>query len=396
VTASWLAGRAAIVGIGRTAYGTRGEFAARGTLALAAEAIANACADAGISPVDVDGYSSFADDSATPDLLYTAFGAKRLRYTGMTWSGGGSAIGGAFLHAAMAVATGQAEAVVVHRSICQGEGGRFGRLPIQNGFSPEISFVGPYGLLAPAHFMALAARRHMYRYGTTIDHFAEVAMNARLMAAANPDARFREPITIEEHHASRPIADPLRLLDCCMESDVAGAIVIVAAERAADLPQPPVFVQAAVVGGSYRYGSGMVSNHNMPDDDFASAGQRGIARELWRLSGLSPADVDVAMLYDHFTPMVVMGLEDFGFCGIGEGGPFVAAGNLRVGGALPTNTHGGNLAEVYAHGITHYLEAVRQLRGTSSTQIGGAEVVLVAGGGGSAATSAVLLGRSPR
>jgi acetyl-CoA acetyltransferase len=137
----------------------------------------------------------------------------------------------------------------------------------------------------------------------------------------------------------------------------------------------------------------MLSGHNMPDDDYPSAGQAATAAELWRVGGAGPADVDVAMIYDHFTPMVLMALEDFGFCGRGESGPFVAEGRIRRGGALPVNTHGGNLAEVYLHGMTHVLEAVRQLRGTSSNQVDGAEVALVVAGAGPNPTGSILFRR---
>jgi acetyl-CoA acetyltransferase len=396
VSGDALSGRAAIVGVGHTAFGKRGAFAERGTFAMACEAVALACADAGIEPSDVDGYSSYSDDAAAANQLAMAFGAKRFRYAGMAWGGGGSGICGAFLNAAMAVGTGQADYVVVHRSICQGEGGRFGQALAGvggGGLPAPFSFSSPYGLMSPAQMFALAARRHMHRFGTTIDHFGEISVNARRMAAANPLARFREPITMADHHESRPIADPLRLLDCCMESDVAAAVVLTSAERARDLPHPAALVAAATMGGPYRYGEGLLAGHQMSDDDFASSGQRTVAEDLWAKSGIGPADVDAAMIYDHFTPMVLMGLEDFGFCGKGEGGAFVADGHIRMDGSLPLNTSGGNLAEVYSHGMTHVIEAVRQLRGTAVNQVPDAEVVLVGGGTGTSPTSALLLTR---
>lgn len=398
MSASWLRNRAAIAGIGHTAFGTRGEFAYRGMFALACEAITRACADAGISPAEVDGYSSYSDDLSLPSALASAFGAERLRYSGMAWGGGGAAMCGAFLNAAMAVATGQAGYVVVHRALTQQPGRRFGHALTGRNIRPlqdQFSFAAPYGLITPAQMFALAARRHMHVFGTTTEHFAEVAIAARLMAANNPDARFRDPITVEEHHSSPMIADPMRLLDICMESDVGVAVVITSGERAADLRSPPVAITAASMGGPYRWGDGMLAGHNMTDEDFASAGQRTVAEDLYRLSGLSPDDVDVAMIYDHFTPMVLMGLEDFGFCKRGESGPFVAEGNIRIGGRLPLNTSGGNLAEVYSHGMTHVVEAVRQLRGTSCNQVEGADIALVVAGAGPVPTSAMLLGKEP-
>jgi acetyl-CoA acetyltransferase len=240
---------------------------------------------------------------------------------------------------------------------------------------------------------ALPARRHMHVYGTTEDHFGEVAVNARRNAAANPDARFRDEITVEDHHASRMISEPLRLLDICMESDGAAAVILTTPERARDLRPPSVSVLGASVAGGYRWGEGVLSGHNMPEADYASAGQRAAADEVWRQAGVGPADVDVAMIYDHFTPLVLMGLEDFGFCAPGESGPFVAEGNIRREGTLPVNTHGGNLAEVYLHGMTHVLEAVRQLRGTSCNQVDDAAVALVVAGAGPTPSGGIILSK---
>ncbi len=392
----WLDGKAALVGIGHTAYGKRGEFAARGTFALACEAVVKACEDAGLSPRELDGFSSYSDDSASAAALASAFGCERVRYAGMAWGGGGAGMGGAFLNAALAVASGTAEVVVVTRAICQAEGGRFGqalaskRAPAS---LPELSFTAPFGQLSAAHMFALAARRHMHRFGTKLEHFAEIAINARLMARANPLARFREPISVFDHLESRLIADPLRLLDCCMESDVGAAVLITSPERARDLRHPPVWMAGASMGSPYRWGQGWMGAGSACDDDFTSAGQRTVAEDLWRVSGLSPADVDVALVYDHFTPMVIFGLEDFGFCRKGEGGPFVEGGRIRLGGALPLNPHGGNLAEVYAHGMTHVNEAVRQLRGEASNQVPDADLALVVAGAGPTPTSALLLRR---
>jgi acetyl-CoA acetyltransferase len=312
----------------------------------------------------------------------------------MVWGGGGAGVGGAFVNAAMAVATGVAQVVCVVRSISQGVN-RFGQslAGLRGGLPAPFGYALPFGLMSPAQMFALPARRHMAVYGTTIDHFAEIAVNARRNAANNPDARFRDPITVEDHHASRMIADPLRLLDVCMESDGAAAILLTTPERAADLRQQPVFVRAASMAGGYRWGEGMLSGHNMPDADYPSAGQAATAAELWRVAGAGPDDVDVAMIYDHFTPLVLMALEDFGFCGRGESGPFVADGRIRREGPLPINTHGGNLAEVYLHGMTHVLEAVRQLRGTSCNQVAGAEVALVVAGAGPNPSGSILFRR---
>jgi acetyl-CoA acetyltransferase len=384
----WLRDRAAIVGFGHTAYGKRGELAHRGTTPLAAEAILAACADAGVSPSEIDGFTSYSSDSADVAGLSAAFNAERLRFTGMTWGAGGAAMLGAYLYGAMAVATGQANLVAVLRSVVQPPGARFGG---GGGAGKPPRYPSAR---TPAQTFAMQARRHMHLYGTTTEHFGAVSIGTRAYAVNNPDARFRDPITMDDHHQSRPIADPMRLLDCCMESDGACCVLIASAERARDMAAPPVLISGVAMGASQRWGNGQFGGFNMADVDYASAGQRTIADDLYRNAGVGPADVDVAMIYDHFTPMVLMALEDFGFVPRGEAGPFVADGNLRPGGALPTNTHGGNLSEVYLHGMTHVFEAVRQCRGTSANQEPGVEIALVAGGAGSAPSSAMMLRRS--
>jgi acetyl-CoA acetyltransferase len=383
---NWLRDKAALVGFGHTRYGRRGELGDDGPVPLVIEAVEKAAEDAGIRPADIDGYSSYSNDSVDAATLASAFGSPDLRFTAMGWGGGGGAMGGAYMYAAMAVATGQANYVAVTRGVVQG--GQFG-----NRFGGMGRTVAPRfpGLQTPGQSFALAARRHMHVYGTTIDHFGEIAINARRNAANNPDARFREEITMEDHHESRMICEPLRLLDHCMESDSGSCVIITSAERAKDLKQPPVHVAGVAMGAPYRWGMGMFGGNNMSEEDFMSAGQRTIANDLYANAGMGPTDVDVALIYDHFTPMVLMGLEDFQLCAKGESGPFVADGNIRREGSMPVNTHGGNLAEVYNHGMSHVYEGMRQLRGTSTNQIDGAEVALVVAGSSPTPSSALLL-----
>jgi len=387
--------QAAIVGIGAVPFGRRGEFADQGLVRLAVEAITAACDDAGIRPKDVDGYSSYYSSVEPPELM-AAFGAERLRYSSQTWGGGGASMCGAFQNAAMAVATDQADFVVVHKVATMEANKRYGQAFGQIGqgipaVGGPFAFSVPYGLQSPGQMFALAVRRHMHLYGTTSEQMAHVAINAREMARTNPNARFREPITVDDHQASAMIADPLRLFDFCMESDYGCAVVIASAERARDLQHAPAYIAAASAGAPFRFGNALMSFYNQPDVDFASSGHRVVAEELYRLSGLSITDMDAAMVYDHFTGMVLMALEDFGFCAKGEGGPYAAAGNLGLDGPLPVNTHGGNLAEAYTHGMTHVNEAVRQIRGTAINQIDGATNVLVVGGAGPAPTSGMIL-----
>lgn len=383
----WLRDRAAIVGFGHTAYGRRGEHAERGHASLVIEAVLRACEDAGISPTDLDGYASYSGDPTDPATLAGGFGVDPLRFTAMAWGGGGGALCGAFLYAAMAVATGQADFVAVTRGIVQSPTARFGGTQRAVPRYPSLQ--------TPGQTFALAARRHMHEFGTTVEHFAEVAVNARRNASRNPDARFRDLITLEDHQASPMIADPLRKLDFCMESDGGACVILTSVDRARDLRQPPVLVSGAAMGSPRRWGAGLFGGFNMSSEDFASAGQRTVAHDLYSKTGMGPVDVDVALIYDHFTPMVLMGLEDFGFVPRGESGPYVAEGNIANDGALPVNTHGGNLAEAYLHGMTHVFEGVRQCRGTSPNQKEGAEVALVVGGSSSTPSSALMLRRGP-
>jgi acetyl-CoA acetyltransferase len=385
---------ACIVGIGHSAYGTRGSLADPGTLRLALDAIHDAAQDAGIDVKDIDGFSGWCDDATTPDLMTLGLGTRNFRYSGLVWGGRGSGLPGAVTNAYMAIASGVADYVVVVRSLVQtrrlGQSvaagvGRGDAIPVSS------SYTVPFGFALPAAIYAIRAQRHMALYGTTIDHLAEISINARRNAANNPDARFRTPITVEEHHNSRLICDPLRLLDCCMESDGAAAVILTSPERARDLRQPLVGVRAVSMHHEYKWSA--TGGFSQVGETFVSTGHRPAATELYERAGMGPDDVDVALFYDAFTPSVIMALEDFQLCPIGEGGPFVADGNIRREGKIPVNTHGGNLAEVYLQGITHLVEAVRQLRGTSWNQIPGAEVALYGSGVGAAPGGGVLLHR---
>jgi acetyl-CoA acetyltransferase len=384
---------ACIVGIGHSAYGTRGELAHLGATRLALGAIHAACRDAGLDVKAIDGFSGWCDDETLPADLAVSLGSTNFRYSALVWGGRGSGLPGAVTNAYMAIATGMADYVVVVRSLIQTR--RLGQ-SWGAGIGPgepiplASSYTVPFGLALPAGLYAPRARRHMALYGTTVDHFAEVTVNARRNAANNPDARFRTEVTVAEHHNSRLIADPLRLLDCCMESDGAAAVILTSPDRARDLQQTPVPIMGVSMTHEYKWGN---SGWGAVEETFASTGHRRAAEELYRRTGTNPDDIDVALFYDAFTPGVIMSLEDWGFCRIGDGGPFVAEGNIRREGRIPVNTHGGNLAEVYLQGITHLLEAVRQLRGTAPNQIAGAETALYGSGIGAAPGGGILLHR---
>jgi acetyl-CoA acetyltransferase len=229
----------------------------------------------------------------------------------------------------------------------------------------------------------------MVQYGATTEDFGRVSVAARKHAATNPKAWFyRQPITLEDHRNSRWIIDPLRLLDCCQESDGGVAVVVTSVERARDLPQKPVVIRGAAQGAT----SGQQMMTGYYADDIAGLPEMGlVARQLFETAGIGPEDVQTAVIYDHFTPFVLTQLEEFGFCGRGEAKDFVKDGNIELGGGLPINTHGGQLGEAYIHGMNGVAEAVRQVRGTAVNQLDGVEHVVVTAGTG-VPTSGLLLG----
>ncbi|MGW4049573.1 lipid-transfer protein [Streptomyces sp. NPDC004779] len=377
-----LGGRAAVAGIGATAFS---KDSGRSELSLAVEAVRAALDDAGLAPGDVDGLVTFTMDTNPEITVAQAAGIGELTFFSRVHYGGGAACA-TVQQAALAVAAGVAEVVVCYRAFNERSGRRFGSGVQQREPSAEGAALGwqlPFGLLTPASWVAMAAQRYLHAYGLTPEVFGHVAVTDRRYAATNPAAWFHgKPITLADHAASRWIAEPLRLLDCCQETDGGQAIVVTTPERARDLRHPPAVVLAAAQGAG-RKQEAMTSFYR---DGLTGLPEMGVvARQLWRTSGLRPADIDVGILYDHFTPFVLMQLEEFGFCGPGEGGEFVAAE------ALPLNTHGGQLGEAYLHGMNGIAEAVRQLRGSSVNQIPGAARVLVTAGTG-VPTSGLVLG----
>ena len=402
--------RAHIVGVGESEYTRWGKIGDITEHALACQAIKKAVSDAGLSMDAVDGLASFADDRNEAIFLAAELGLPALRFGNMVWMPGGGGGCAAVSNAAMAVETGQAEVVVVYRSLCQGQFFRFGTggmsadapvdpappsLQAANSLLlASMGFAMPYGLLMAAAAYALPTRRHMHLYGTTPEQLGMLAVTFREHASRNPRAVMGgRPLTLEDHQASPMIADPHRLFDCCLESDGACAVVVTTAERARDLAKRPVEILSSEQGMPRGYGFGPFTNANVADEIYATGGGEEMAKRLYAKAGLGPADVDVAQLYDHFTGCVLMQLEDYGFCSRGEGGPFIESGALAwKGGSLPTNTHGGSLSEAYIHGLNHVVEGVRSLRDESTSPVENAEVCLVT----SAAcvpSSAVLLGR---
>jgi acetyl-CoA acetyltransferase len=307
-------------------------------------------------------------------------------------TGGGSGSAGSIGLAEAAIKAAQAE-TIVSLGVMQESGPHRTGATYAKATEPLFDFSSPYGCLAPAHFFSLMITRHMYLYGTSREHFAEVCISQRANAANRDTARFRMPLTMNDYFQARMISDPLCLLDCTMESDGAVAIITTTSARAKGLRQHPVSVLASAQGGDGRWGRGYVGQ-NMPDDLFATAGSEAIAKLLFERAGVKPTDIDVALLYDHFSPMVLLQLEDYGFCERGESGPFVAEGNIRFGtGSIPVNTHGGHLSEAFVAGMTHIREAVEQLRHSAVNQVADAELALVSGGPSLVPVSALILKR---
>lgn len=379
--------KTAIVGIGQTEYA---KVIDRSETDLACEAILAACSDAGLDPTEIDGLARYDLEPANELEVVYSLGIPHLRfYTGTASGGGGvaSVVG----MAAMAVASGVANTVVVYRTRKRSKAASFGpgkakeasgRPWQQSGtqLSGLSQFHHPFGLATPTQEMALIARRHMHEFGTRPEHFGMQAVAQRFHAGSNPAAMFREPITLDDWRASRVVSDPIRVLDCSLECAGAVALIVTSAERARDLRRPPVYVMAFAQGehpGHYgladffRY-TGTFDGHD--------TGGVFIGRELFERAEITPADVDAAMIFDHYTPAVVMSLEQYGFCGLGEGGPFIEAGETQwPDGRLPVNTHGGSTSESSIHGLNHYPEAVRQLRGSAPNQVKDCELVFVCG-----------------
>ena len=380
---------AAIVGIGATEFSRN---SGRSELRLAVEAVRAALADAGLAPAQVDGLVTFTMDANAEIAVARELGVAELTFFSQVGYGGGAACA-TVQQAAMAVTTGIANVVVCYRAMNERSGRRFGQVSRAAAAAPTSSGVDnswhyPMGLATPAATVAMVARRYMHTYGATSEDFGGVAVADRRHAATNPRAWFyQEPITLAEHQASRWIAEPLRLLDCCQESDGAVAVVVTTLERARDLSERPAVISAAAQGcGPQQYV--MTSYYR---DDLTGLPEMGVTgRQLWRQSGFTPADVRTAVLYDHFTPYVLMQLEELGFCAPGEARHFIAGGAIELGGRLPVNPHGGQLGEAYIHGMNGIAEAVRQIRRTSVNQVPGTGPVLVTAGTG-VPTSALIL-----
>jgi acetyl-CoA acetyltransferase len=376
--------RAAIVGIGQTEFAKHLEPSEK---ALACRAIATALDDAGIAAHEVDAFAAYTMEATDEVEVAKAVGAGDVTFFSRVGFGGGGSCA-TIGHLAMAIATGQAEVGVAWRSRKRGSGPRPWTDTVHQLPTPA-QWTRPFGLLRPVDEIAVLARRYMHEHGLTREHLGNVAVACRNRANANPAAVMHgRKLTMEDYLSARMISEPLCLFDNCLETDGALAVVMVSAERARDCRQPPVHVHA--------FGQGLPAQHhgmiNYWNEDPLAGPSWIAAKQLWKYSDFRPEDVDVAQIYDAFTPLIPLSLEGYGFCGKGEGGAFTEDGALELDGRLPINTSGGGLSEAYVHGFNLINEGVRQLRGTSTNQVAGASTCLVTAGE-AVPTSAVLLRR---
>ena len=377
--------KTAIAGLGIT---PQGKVYDRDPLGFAVEAVRLALADAGLRRDQLDGLLlnpglSWRDMGLGAFQLQQAMGLRDLRLS-MSMSCGGATAGAMIQHAAQAIAAGVCDTVACVFSDAplrppspQGRG---------KGAAAAYAFGGgleaAYGQFGVNSMYALLAQRHMALYGTTNDHLGSIAVAQRQWANRNPQAQLHDkPLTLAEYHASRWVVEPFHMLDCCLVSNGGLAVIVTAAERARNGPQPPVYI------------AGMGQGHPGGDPlESLASGAPLAKRTAFAMAEMELADIDVLELYDCYTFTVLVTLEDYGFCAKGEGGPFLADGRTAPGGALPVNTGGGQLSSFYMWGMTPISEAVIQLRGDGGErQVQGARSALVSGNGGVLSTHSTLI-----
>ncbi|CAM8672619.1 thiolase [Sphingobium sp.] len=398
--------KCAIVGIGATDYYVRGKSWPRTINDMAGEAILKACEDAGISVNQIDGIAYYSGAGAgyldkfdTATLMET-LGIPYVGFSATLTSGGGGCPGAIGL-ATAGLMNQDCTYTVTLMALQQLPQHRLGVVFGASAPNPENSFLQPSGLVGPGHLMSVLARRHMHLYGTDPEAFKEIVQATRDNAVDRPKAIRRKPLSDEEYWNSPMLADPLRRLDFCLETDGAVAVITTTMDRAKDCRHKPAVVHGVAHGGTREWGRAFAWM-GMPDPDFASSGHKFVADRIWDQTGLTARDMDVALIYDHFSSMVLMQLEDYGFCEKGEGSDYVLSGKIRydkatgkgVNGGVPVNTHGGNLNEAYIIGMTHIVEGVEQVRGTTVNQVADCEFALVTGGPASLPVSGLVLRRA--
>ena len=383
--------RACIVGIGETRYARDTSWSPT-TLALNLEAATRAVDDAGLRLCDIDGVMPFPGLSNVEEIAAN-LGLADVAFASTVHMGGASPVA-SLLHAALAVGSGAAE----HVLLPAGWAGYSGARARQTVATEAASMPGggiardyyiPYGLTAPPQWYALLARRHMEEFGTRPEQLGAIAVAMRRHAQHNPNAVMcGRPMELADYLASPMIADPYRLLDCCLETDGGAAVVVTSEERARDLARRPVRILAVAAGQPYP------ADEIVSRKDLFRIGLTSAAPRAFGAAGVRPSDADFAQIYDCFTFEVVQQLEEAGFCKRGEGGAFVEGGRIELGGTLPVNTHGGLLSEAHVVGMSHLVEAVKQLRGDAGArQVPGAELGIVTGFGDFGDGSIAILAR---
>lgn len=388
---TWRRDACAIAGIGTTEYSRDSGVS---VTALAVEAASNALADAGLTPADVDGIVRNDMDLVSCAALADGLGVPNLTYWGEAGPGG-SGPAAMVAQAVAAIMSGQATTVVVFRSLNGRSGRRFGLSPVA---TPEVGgnetfeeFFGPYGLLSSGQYFALVAQRYMTETGLTAEQLAQIALVTRRRANTNPAAQMYErTMTLDDYFDSRMLSSPLRLYDYCLETDGAAAVVVTTTERAEDLRQTPALIRSVAMSTCPHPQPGLMYPTLMRED-ITALPSRVCQETLYSRAGLGPADVDVAQIYDCYSITALIQLEDYGFCKRGDTGDFLADGQIDLGGSIPINTSGGHMSEGYIHGMNHVVEGVRQIRGTSTSQVEGARVSLVTSAPPPAASALILV-----
>lgn len=375
----------AIAGIGWTDFSKN---SGRTVRSLASEACLKAVADAGLKVSDIDGFVSFNFNDSVPSIaVATEMGIPQAGYA-VDFLSGGNAANLITLTATAAIEAGLAKNVLCYRAMNGRSGFRLGggRDMAAHGIT---QYTAPFGWITYPQAMAMWCRRHMIEYGTTAEQLGEIAVQFRKNAELNERAMQRTPITMDDYMNSRMIVEPFRMLDICLETDGACAVLITSADRAKDMKQKPVYITGGAYGGGPNQGEDWFDAIRWPDHSHNYA--KYIAADLWKSAGLGPKDIDVAQIYDCFTYSILMQLEGLGFCKEGEGGPFIQGGRIARDGELPLNTAGGLLSEGYIHGLNHVIEATQQLRGQAGArQVKDAEVCLTTAGAMTCGSAMIL------
>lgn len=385
-------GQACIVGIGHTDY-CRAPGSGMSQLGLQLKAAARAVADAGLKPASIDGIMPFPN-LGTAEGIAASLGCENLRFAATVHTGGAAPVASLNV-AAAAVTSGMADYVLLPA----GWNG-YSRTRVRQTVATDVASIPggaiardyylPYGFVAPPQWYSVIARRHMHEFNTQPEQLGNVAVAMRQHAQLNPAAvMYGKPLTLDDYMDSPMLADPYRVLDCCLETDGAAAVVVTSVERARDLPAIPVAIVSGASGQPYP--ADEITNRR----DFFKTGISIAAPQAFGRAGIRPAEVDVAMIYDCFTFEVLQQLEEMGFCKRGEGGEFVEDGRIAPGGELPVNTHGGLMAEAHVLGMNHIIEAVLQLRGAAEDrQVANTRTVVVTGWGDFGDGSIAILQRS--